>query len=88
MFVQQITETCVYYAFANNSINVVALNAIAAEESEFIANAMIKMLRFLDYVASILATVLTFNGSSKLLNINRSLVCFLVQKARSLAGGY
>ena len=87
-FIQQVTGTFLYYARAVDSTMLVALSAIAAQQSQPTEQTMKKTLIFLDYVTTHPDAILTFNASNMILNIHSDVSYLTEPKARSRAGGH
>ena len=77
-----------YYARAVDATMLVALSAIASDQSGPTAKTMAKTLRFLDYVATHPDAILTFSGSKMVLDVHSDVSDLTEPKARSRAGGH
>ena len=87
-FVQQVTGTFLYYARCVDPTMLMALSAIAADQSAPTEKTMQKTLYFLDYVASHPDALLTFKASVMVLNVHSDASYLTEAKARSRAGGH
>ena len=85
---QQFTGTFLYYARAVDSTMLVALSAIAAQQSDPTQETLEKTLKFLDYVATHPDAILTFKASNMVLNVHSDASYLTEPKARSRAGGH
>ena len=66
-FVQQVTDTFLYYESSVDSTMVAALSALASEQAIPTDNIMKKVMLFLDYAASQEETVVTYHESDMVL---------------------
>ena len=87
-FIRQVTGTFLYYARAVYATMLVALSAIASDQSGPTAKTMAKTLKFLDYVATHPDKILTFSASEIVLNVHSDASYLTEPKARSHAGGH
>ena len=87
-YIQQVIGTFLYYARAVDSTMLVALSAIAAEQSKPTKTTMDKVDQFLDYVASQDEAILTYRASDMVLAIHSDASYLSESKARSRAGGH
>ena len=87
-YVQQVLGTFLYYARAVDCTMLVALSAIASEQSSPTTATLAKVERFLDYAASQDEAVLTYNASNMVLAIHSDASYHSEPKARSRAGGH
>ena len=69
-FIQQVTGTFIYYARAVDPTMLVALSAIAADQSAPTEMTYEKIVFFLDYVASHPDAILTFKSSNMVLAVH------------------
>ena len=88
LYIQQVTGTFLYYARAVDSTMLVALSAIAAQQSDPTEETLEKTLKFLDYVATHPDAILTFKSSNMVLNVHSDASYLTEPKARSRAGGH
>ena len=82
------TGTFLYYARAVDPTMLVALNAIAANQSAPTEDTLQRTLFFLDYAASHPDAILTYVASQMILNIHSDASYLTEAKARSRAGGH
>ena len=87
-FIQQVTGTFLYYARAVDVTMLVALSAIASNQSAPTAKTMGKALTFLDYVATHPAAIFTYSAGDMVLNVHSDSSYLTEPKARSRAGGH
>lgn len=87
-FIQHVTGTFQYYTRPVDPPMVVALSAIAAEQSKPTERTLEKTLYFLDYVASHPNAILTHNKSSMVLAVHSDASHLSAPNARSRAGGH
>ena len=88
LFIQQVLGTFLYYARAVDSTMLVALSAIASEQSRPTKSTMNKVDQFLDYVASQDEAILTYRASDMILAVHSDASYLSEAKARSRAGGH
>ena len=88
LFIQQVTGTFLYYARAVDSTMLVALSAIAAQQSSPTEETMRKTLKILDYVATHPDAILTYEKSDMVPNVHSDASYLTKSKARSRAGGH
>ena len=69
-FIQHVTGTYLYYARAVDATMLVALSAIASDQSGPTAKKMAKTLKFLHYVATHPDAILTYIASDMVLNVH------------------
>ena len=87
-FIQQVTGTFLYYARAVDPTMLVALSAIAAEQSAPTEATLEKVKYFLDYVATHPDAILTYHKSEMVLALHSDASYLTEPKARSRAGGH
>ena len=87
-FIQQVTGTFLYYARAVDATMLLALSAIAFDQSAPTENTTKKMLKFLDYVTTHPDAILTYSASNMILNVHSDASYLCEPKAKSRAGGH
>jgi len=87
-FIQQVTGTFLYYARAVDATMLLALSAIASDQSAPTENTMKKTLKFLDYVTTHPDAILTYSASNMILNVHSDASYLCEPKAKSRAGGH
>ena len=87
-FIQQVTGTILFYARAIDPMMLVALSAIASEQSKPTEAMMEKTRQFLDYVVTHPDATLTYRASNMVLNMHSDTSYLIEPKARSKAGGH
>ena len=80
LFIQQVTGIFLYYAQAVDATMLVALSAIASDQSAPTKETMTKTLQFLDYVATHPDAILMFSASSMVLNVHSNKLYLTKQK--------
>ena len=87
-FIQQVTGTFLFYAQTVTSAMLVALNALASEESSPTEQTMAKVKQLLDYAASQEEAIITYRKSGMVLSIHSNASYLGVSKARSRVGRF
>jgi hypothetical protein len=87
-YVQEVTGVFLFYARAVDSTMLVALSAIAAEQSAPTENTLKKVHQFLDYAATHPEAIVTYKKSNMVLAIHSDASYLSEPKARSRAGGH
>jgi len=88
MYIQAITGTLLYYSCAVDPTMLVALNAIATQQSSPTEQTMEQVRQLLDYCASQEEAVLTYQASDMVLAIHSDAGYLNETNARSQAGGH
>ena len=86
--IQQVTGTLLYYARAVNPTILVALSAIAAQQSKLIEQTMAKVRQLLQYCASQGNAILTYRASDMVLVVHSDAGYLSEPQARSRVGGH
>ena len=86
--IQQIVGTLLYYARAIDNTMLVALNAIAAEQSTATADTAEACSMLLDYAATYPNTSIRYHASGMRLLVESDASYLSIKNARSRAGGY
>ena len=86
-FVQEVTETFLYYAQAIDASMLPALRTIATQQSAPTENTMHKVNQYLDYAATHLDAIITYRASNMILPAHSDASYLSESKARSRAGG-
>ena len=86
-YVQQVTETFLYYARAVDPTMLVTLSAIASSQAAPTTATMDKVKYFLDYSATHPDAILTYRASDMVLAVHSDASYLSEPKTRSRAGG-
>ena len=87
-FIQQVTGTLLYYARAVDPTILVALSAIAAQQSKPTETTMAKVKQLLQYCASQEEAILTYRASDMILAVHSDAGYLSEPQARSRVGGH
>ena len=86
--VQQVTGIFLYYVRCVDPTMLMALSAIAADQSSPTKDTLKKTKQFLDYAASHPDAILTYHASDMVLNVHSNELYLTERKDRSRAGGH
>ena len=87
-YIQQVIGSFLYYARAIDMTILMALSAIAAEQSKPTERTMQRIRHLLDYMHSNPNATIRFRASDMVLNIHSDASYLTATKGRSRAGGY
>ena len=87
-YIQAVTGTFLYYGRAVNPTILVAINALATEQSKPTEATMERVRQFLDYCAMQEDAVITYHASDMILEIHSNAGYFNESGARSRVGGH
>ena len=87
-FIQQVTESFLYYGRAVDSIILHALSTIASQQSNPTENTLKITRQFLDYISCHPESTIRFHASDMILNCHSDASYLTAPKARSRAGGH
>jgi hypothetical protein len=87
-YVQAVTGTLLYYAWAVDSTILAVLNAIATQQAAPTESTLEEVKQLLDYCASQEEAIVTYNASNMILAVHSDASYLSKQKSRSQAGGH